>query len=150
MNNEIGKSLKKINNLLKRSHPGCPKGHLHRLRGWMLEYLAMNEDKDVYQKDLEAEFCVRRSTATEVLKLMERDGLITREAVGSDRRLKKITLTDKSADFSREFKKRICHMEDIMSEGIPQEELKVFKDVADKIFLNLEKHFYEIKESKYD
>lgn len=146
MNYEIGKSLKKINNLLKRSHPGCPKGHSHRLRGWILEYLVCNESRDIYQRDLEAEFCVRRSTATEVLKRMERDGLIKREVVGRDKRLKRIALTEKSEEYIRGFKSRIDYLENVMSEGLTEDEAASLKAVAEKIFYNLEKHFYSIKE----
>ena len=36
-------------------------------------------EQDLFQKDIEEEFNLRRPTATEILKLMERKGLIYRE-----------------------------------------------------------------------
>lgn len=51
--------------------------------------------EDVFQKDIEAEFNIRRSTATNILKIMEKKELIKRESVQSDSRLKKIIILDK-------------------------------------------------------
>lgn len=50
----------------------------------------------IYQKDIELEFNIRKSTATNILKLMERKGLITKKSVSNDSRLKEIVLTDKA------------------------------------------------------
>ncbi|WP_125770926.1 MarR family winged helix-turn-helix transcriptional regulator [Companilactobacillus furfuricola] len=52
--------------------------------------------EDIFQKDIEAEFNIRRSTATNILKIMEKKELIKRESVESDSRLKKIVVLDKS------------------------------------------------------
>ena len=52
-------------------------------------------EQDLFQKHVEEEFNLRRSTATELLKLMEKKGLIYREGVSYDARLKKIMPTDK-------------------------------------------------------
>ena len=52
-------------------------------------------DTEIYQKDIEQEFKVSRATASNMLQLMERKGLIVRESVSCDARLKKISLTRK-------------------------------------------------------
>ncbi|KRL67329.1 MarR family winged helix-turn-helix transcriptional regulator [Companilactobacillus versmoldensis] len=52
--------------------------------------------EDVFQKDIEAEFNIRRSTATNILKIMEKKELIKRESVQYDSRLKKIIILDKA------------------------------------------------------
>lgn len=71
-------------------------------------------NEDVFQKDLEAEFNIRRSTATNILKIMEKKELIKRESVESDSRLKKIIVLDKALrlqgnidDFMKENDQRI-------------------------------------------
>ena len=61
----------------------------------IIHYLSESTD-NIYQKDIEKEFNIRRPTATNILKTMERDDLITRLSVTSDSRLKKIVLSDKS------------------------------------------------------
>ncbi|WP_334331962.1 MarR family winged helix-turn-helix transcriptional regulator [Companilactobacillus sp. HBUAS59544] len=59
-------------------------------------FFLSNRDKNTYQKDIEKEFNIRRPTATNILKTMEKDKLITRVAVEEDSRLKKIVLSAKS------------------------------------------------------
>lgn len=60
-----------------------------RNNGWILGYLAHHPDQNVFQKDIENAFCVRRSTVSKVIRLMETKGLIRRESVPNDARLKK-------------------------------------------------------------
>ena len=48
---------------------------------------------DVYQKDIEEEFRIRKSTVTGILKLLEKNGFIRRESVPQDARLKRIVPT---------------------------------------------------------
>ena len=45
---------------------------------WILNFLFRRGETATFQRDVEAEFNVRRSTATEILKQMERGGLIRR------------------------------------------------------------------------
>lgn len=62
----------------------------------IIMFLARNRDKDIYQHTIEHKFCITRSTASRVLALMEMKGLIVRESVAHDARLKKIVLTAKA------------------------------------------------------
>lgn len=63
----------------------------------IIEYLASFSKKSpIYQKDIEHEFNIRKSTATNILHLMEQKGLITKEIDSKDTRLKAIQLTDKA------------------------------------------------------
>ncbi len=43
--------------------------------GWIIDYIRKKSPKPVYQKDLEAEFNITRSTASKVLNLMEEKGV---------------------------------------------------------------------------
>ena len=56
---------------------------------WVLRYLQDHPGEDVFQKDLEAAFKIRRSTVSRMMELMEQKGLLTRESVGGDARLKR-------------------------------------------------------------
>ena len=60
--------------------------------GWIIAFLSCNKDKDIFQKDVEREFDVTRSTASKVIDLMEQKGLVRREKVSKDARLKKLVL----------------------------------------------------------
>ena len=62
----------------------------------VLRYILMSTlHRDVYQKDIEEEFQIRKSTATGILKLMEKHGFIRRESAQQDARLKRIVPTKK-------------------------------------------------------
>ena len=69
--------------------------------GWILKTLYENQNRDIFQKDIETECGMARSTVTGVVKLMERKGLIRRESVSSDARLKKLVLTEKGISAHR-------------------------------------------------
>lgn len=107
--------------------------------GWAVGYFYSHRDRDVFQKDLEQEFEIRRSTASNILSLMEKNGLIKRESVPYDARLKKITLTDKAIEVQEQIDKNFEKMEATMRSGISEQEMNTFFNVLDKICNNLER-----------
>ena len=62
----------------------------------IIMFLARNRNREIYQHTIEQKFCITRSTASRVLALMEKKGLIARESVAHDARCKRIVLTDKT------------------------------------------------------
>ena len=108
--------------------------------GWAIGYFYHNRDKDIFQKDFEQEFNIRRSTASNILALMEKNGLITRESVSYDARLKKISLTQKAIEIHNIVEKAFEKLEDTIQKDISAEELEVFYTVLDKINSNLERN----------
>ena len=63
----------------------------------VLHYILFQSlQRDIYQKDVEKEFQIRRSTATGTLQILEKNGFITREPVKQDARLKKLMPTEKA------------------------------------------------------
>ncbi len=108
--------------------------------GWAIGFFYHNRDRDIFQKDFEQEFNIRRSTASNILTLIEKNGLITRESVPYDARLKKITLTQKALDIHSIVDKAFEKVEENIKKGISDEELQVFFNVIDKINRNLERN----------
>lgn len=106
--------------------------------GFILGYLAeMSDKQDVFQKDVEKRFDIRRSTASEILNLMERNGLIVRVSVDYDARLKKIVLTDKAKDLCERIDEQFAETENMLTKGISEEELGTFFAVIDKMKANI-------------
>ena len=138
---KIAFEIRNLNNLIKRDIEKTHPAELDRAKGvhgWAIRYFKDNTDKDIFQKDFEEYFSIRRSTATQILKLMEKNGLIIRECHTSDARMKKITLTEKAINFHNMIVKDIENREKRLTEGITEDELKCFFSVIDKIKLNLE------------
>lgn len=142
MNRHLGAEIKQISNLLRRRMESVSvigeNNRLTCMHGWIIKYLSANADKDIFQKDIEAKLNIRRSTATAMLKLMESNGLIVRENVAGDARLKKIVLTDKAKELNSEIYKEIEKLEAELIQGIDAKDLEIFYKVIDKVKNNLE------------
>ena len=113
------------------------KDNLTAMHGWTISYLCKNQDKDVFQKDFESAFSIRKSTASRILKSMESNGLITRQSVSYDSRLKKIVLTDDALKLHEDIKTRREILEQTLLSGIPEEKLDVFFEVMDAMKENI-------------
>lgn len=105
--------------------------------GRIIGYLFERRSEDVFQRDIESRFGIRRSTVTNVLQTMESNGLITRTSVMSDGRLKKINLTEKAIAMHERFRKEINLFEEAVSDGLTEEERKSFFVISEKIYNNL-------------
>lgn len=139
----IGHELKSAVNLLDRrmhaSDGPFSKPQATPMQGRIIKYLYENADRgDLFQRDLEQYFSIRRSTATGILNLMERSGLLHRESVDYDARLKKLVLTERGREHHRRFSRRIAETEALMSRGLTREEQECFFTVMEKIRANLE------------
>lgn len=105
-------------------------------QGRTLHFL-LAQTEDVFQKDIEEEYSLRPSTATELLKQMEKSGLIVREPVSYDNRLKKIVLTDKALQYKQQVVDDLTRLEQSLIKGIPKEDLRMFINVIEKMMDNL-------------
>lgn len=137
----IGPIIKELGNLIRRKTFGITKNDEPykptMMQGWIIGYLCRNKDKEIFQKDIEQNFEIRRSTATNILQLMEKNGFIKREAVDYDARLKKICITPKAVALNDEIMEKIKATEKIILKGISKDELDIFLSVVEKMKTNL-------------
>ncbi len=105
----------------------------------IMRYLFMNRDKEIYQCDIEKNFLVRRSTASGILKTMEKNGMIERVSSDIDKRVNRIVITDKYIHRIDELEERINTFQDKLCEGISDRDLNTFFKVIDKMKKNLSK-----------
>lgn len=140
---DIGFQLHSLSNLMKRrmehsnvfSHMD---DNVTRNNGWILNYLAHHSDRDIYQKDIENDFCIRRSTVSKVIRLMETKGLIRRETVPCDARLKKLVLTPDGKKLQAAIEREQQETERLLRQGVTEEELRVFFQVMEKFKKNIQ------------
>ena len=112
--------------------------NLTTMQVWIIHYLFDNQDRDIFQRDLEVDFNIRRSTVSGILQILERKGYISRQSVTHDARLKKITLTEEAIYLYRDILQQIYIMEHKMTENISDEEWIDFYKVLEKIKKNLD------------
>ena len=141
-NKHVGFQIRIVSNLIRREIDNLITDkfntNITRIQGWIIDYINRNKDKDIFQKDIEEEFSIRRSTATIILKSMEKNNLITRNSVSYDARLRKIELTEKAIDINKNFRNIIDEFEEKIIQGLSKEELDTFFDILEKIKMNLE------------
>ena len=108
------------------------------VQGWIIGYIyRQSQLKDVFQKDIEKTFHIRRSTVAETLRLMEKKGLVIREGVEHDARLKKLVLTPKALQIEAQISNKIQEVEEKLTKGLSSGELMLFLEIVDKMKDNL-------------
>ena len=137
----IGFVVKRLSNMMGRNLTASLKeagiDEVTAVHGWILRYLSENQEKDVFQKDIEKHFSVGRSSVTNVIQLMEKKGYLCRETVEYDARLKKVVLTEKGRQTNEAIETTIDWLDEQTAEGITNEELEIFLRVTKKVEKNL-------------
>ena len=105
----------------------------------ILRFLAKNQNTDIYQKTIEENFSITKSTTSKVLKLMEQNGLINRLGVDNDARLKKIILTEKGLAIHESIRNVLDDVEKKALDGFNEEEIEMLYSFFDRIKTNLKK-----------
>lgn len=137
---DTGKVINKISNRLRRRSVALQeKLGMSGAQGNILNYILVDGRKrPVYQKDIEKEFGLRPSTATEALKNLEVKGLICRISEKQDGRLKRIELTSKAEEIRHLITSEIAESENLLLKGITEEERRIFIEIGKKMLENLD------------
>ena len=140
---KVTNELKCVSNLtlryIRNNVLNQDKAKITRSQGLILGFIYSRQQDfiKVYQKDIEKAFSVRRSTATETMKRLESQGLITRKTSIEDARLKEIVLTEKAKKGIKQVEDHVELMSNITCEGITEEELSNFYSMLIKMKNNL-------------
>lgn len=136
----LGHKVRIVHNYIdKYFHTSWEKAGIEptRMQCATLHYLRAHQDKEVFQKDLEATFAISGATATNILKVMEKDGLIRRIPVERDARLKKLEMTEKGIAYDNAGRENIIRLEEGMEKGFTEEELTIFRGFLDRMAQNI-------------
>lgn len=139
MEKHIGKEIIALSHLIKRRMRAASESlGITDTQARVIQYISEEgEKREVFQKDIEDTFCVRRSSVTQIIQLLERDGIIIRESVERDARLKKLVLTEKGYQIEKVMKKQIQDMEAELKENISPQEKELLIDILYKIRKNI-------------
>lgn len=139
----VGVQLRKLDNQIKRcvgtSDVRKQVESITGTNGWIICYLGDHADQDIYQRDLEKKFGITRSTASKVLSLMEKKGLIERQSVTKDARLKKLVLTQKAVDINEMLRRDAYRFEKNLTAGFSESEKKTLLEYLERMQNNLKK-----------
>ena len=126
---------------------------LTTMQNRVLHYiLAKSLENPVYQKDIEKEFRVSKSTVTEILQLMEKNGFIDRKSSKRDGRMKRIMPTEKAITIQKEVMENIRTVEEKLLAGVNEEDYRTCLKVLKKMSENLaeEKDHMKGREEMYE
>lgn len=104
----------------------------------ILQHLSQNADKEIYQKDIEQLFSIKRPTANEMLRALEIKGYISRTASKQDSRKNILSATESGiAASERLTQKMYCLMKKLHGD-IDKKELEQFEVTLKKLWKNME------------
>ena len=136
----LGVLLRRLNNMTSRYLSATMPEEAREATGGNAEiimYLSRHDDREMFPQDIERRFGITRSTSSRVLSLMEKKGLIRRESVARDARLKRIVLTDRARVIEKLLHGNGDRMEAVMASGLSESELAVFRHCLAVMLNNL-------------
>ena len=149
-NMHTGRLVRMLNHQLKRNQKpeeAVEDDELTPMQRHILNYILLETlHRDIYQKNLEEEFQVRKSTVSGILKLIEKNGFIYRESVKEDAILNRILPTLKAEALRPSFLEHIHETEIRMTEGVSEQDLFLCKKVLYQMCQNLAEKNRENKE----
>lgn len=107
--------------------------------GWILSRVFEMEHmgEAAYQRDLEDDFGITRSTASKLLARLEQKGLIERRGIIQDGRMKRILPTDKSRKIGEDILLEVQGLEDRLERGFSKDELETLCKFFERLEKNL-------------
>lgn len=103
----------------------------------VIGYLNQNFSKDIFQKDIEYNLGLTHSTVSLLLGRMEEKKMVLVQTSATDRRYKKVILTDKALDISEQIHIKICQITDMLFKGISVEEQEQINLTMKKMITNI-------------
>lgn len=139
--NKIGFKVYYLSKLIKNK---IENNHYHNeftsMQGRVLHYLlGQGAECEIFQKDIEFEFKIKRSTASELLQALEDKEYIKRIPTSYDARLKRIYLLPKAKLLAPIVTGQIDEIEDVIKQNISNNDLEIFINVLNKMIENMKK-----------
>lgn len=140
-NRDIGRYVGILNNKIKRyfEAEGGPQRKLTGMQGRILFHiLQQSKLHDIYPKDIEIEFSIRRATVSRFLIALENSGMIERLDTVEDGRMKKIVVTDNAKTIHANISADIQRLEDKLSKNLSQAEITEYLRITKLIIKNMD------------
>ena len=123
----FGRLLKQANNNLMRHFDQFARQYdLTGNQMAVIDFITNHADQEVFQRDIEHEFEIQRSTTTVLLQRMEKKGLIERHTSSKDARQKAVVLTDKALGIASACQSYLRKEEEEFAQQFSAKEREVF------------------------
>ena len=112
-----------------------------RMLGYV--YFQRRQEKKVFQRELEEEFKIRKSSVTSVIQILEKKGLVRRIGVPGDARKKELVLTEQGIAVQETVLDRLDRLEAMVNQTLTEEERRLWFSCIRKIEARLEEAEYD-------
>ncbi|GAT90523.1 MarR family winged helix-turn-helix transcriptional regulator [Apilactobacillus kunkeei] len=138
MTENIGRQLKIASTqLTKQFDKFAIQYDLTSMQMSVIDFLTLFYDQEIFQKDIEHEFNIRRSTASTLLKRMEDKGLVRRVESNKAARQKQVILTDLAVQYEDDIQKFMVEKQQQIHSFLSDEEYAALESSLDNIIKHM-------------
>lgn len=105
----------------------------------VLEYLALHQGTDVFQKDIEHALSINRATASKMIKLLTQKGYLSQAPYAQDARYKLLFLTAAGRKLYQQDVQAAAKLDQFFNDVLSEEDFQAFDRIHDKLVQNLKK-----------
>lgn len=113
---------------------GDMKGPQSMALGYLIHASAQDE---IYVKDLEKYMKIRKSTASELVSRLEKNGYVKTEKSQKDGRLKRLIVTEEGHEAHDRILQFLQETDDRLVEGLSKEEVDTFVNLLNRLIQNM-------------
>ena len=139
----IGYELITLGHMLKRERDRANEDVKNRVLGpdnnvlctdlGIIQYLADNDGREIYQKDIEKFLSLTAPSVSNKLRDLTKKGLVTRAYSEVDTRLKQVVLTPSALDIDKSMRDEIKNFENRLSAILTDEETQQLLMIVEKL-----------------
>lgn len=140
---KLGYEIISLGHLLKREQERTNEEVKQRLLGEdklaksvdlnLLHFLAVNKDKEIYQKDIEKYLSLTPPSVSNKLKAFEKLDLVERKYSKKDTRLKQVLLTKKALEINEKLQKEMVSIETKIENILSPKQMKKLSSIIDDL-----------------
>ncbi len=138
---EVFGLIHRVDNQIKRKIDQVALKHdLTGIQAFFLKCIYDNSNKgDLFQKDLEKIFDIRRSSVSTMISCVEKKGYIKRESIPTDKRINKIVLTEEGRKKHEEVDADLKKYKQDLLQDFSDEDIVLLYNMIEKISENTKK-----------
>ncbi|WP_455542674.1 MarR family winged helix-turn-helix transcriptional regulator [Intestinibacter sp.] len=138
---EVFGLIHRVDNQIKRKIDQVALKHdLTGIQAFFLKCIYDNSNKgDLFQKDLEKMFDIRRSSVSTMISCVEKKGYIKRESIPTDKRINKIVLTEEGRKKHEEVDADLKKYKQDLLQDFSDEDIVLLYNMLGKISENTKK-----------
>ncbi|MHC5268368.1 MarR family winged helix-turn-helix transcriptional regulator [Enterococcus sp. LJL98] len=140
--NKLGFHIRELSLLLSRKmeQEACSHqiAHVTHPQAMVIHLIYHQQEREIYQKDIEEALSIRKPTASQLIDRMEKSGLVERHVSTKDKRRNQIVLTAKAIESTKKIHLVLEDIEKQLKENLSEDDLSHFLRVVETMKTNIQ------------